>query len=101
SDHVPEHAVTAEQGVAGDQEVSQIGGIVDVALHLIDLVDEPFHFPDGIAHQNGLKIVPIAQPVGDSSGNGINVLEHGGIFGADDVIRYLGADVMVFELIGQ
>src|SRR5574344_747873 len=92
-DHGSENTVATEIGIAGDEEVSKINGIVNVSLNGENGCEETFHFLYGIGSQNGLEIVSIFQSVANAGSNGINVFQNGSIFNADNVCAGFCLDV--------
>ena len=83
--HLPELAVTAELGVGGNQYVAQVAAGIDVAMNRAEGFREELDLLQGVADQHGLEVIAVAQRLTYTSGNGVDVFHHGGVFESDDV----------------
>ena len=99
--HGAEGAVAREIGVARDEEVAHIDAVGNVALDGIDDGQESRHLLHGIGHEDCLEVVAELQTIADAGGNGIDILQHGAVFDANDVGRGLGLDERTAEDIGK
>src|SRR5690606_9199591 len=73
--HRTKCAISAKLGICRDQQVSQIGRLVNLSVLRSDSVDKTFHFSDGVSDQNSLKVVSKTQSVANSTGQRINVFQ--------------------------
>ena len=76
SDHGAEYPVTAEVGVGGDQQVSQIGGVIGAAVYRLTVIGEPFLFLRGVGPGARLKFVSLFHSAAVPRRNGIDVLQY-------------------------
>ena len=90
--HATKEAVTAKSRIPRNEQIAQVGRLVDVAGDGVNSVHIALHLADSIAHQYTLEVVPIAQTMGDPCGDGIDVLEHSPILHSYDVLTDFGTD---------
>ena len=101
ADHGTKGAVAGEIAVTGHQQVAHIDGIVDVTVEGSHGTEETVHLKRGIRHQYGLEVVTVFQTRTDTGGNGIDILQNGGILDADDIGGGFGLDVFGGDKAGK
>lgn len=84
-DHGAEGMVARESGVGGNQEITEVSGVGDIAGYRMDGINKAAHLLDGVGKENGLEIVAILEAVANTGHDGVDVLEDGGVLNADDV----------------
>ena len=101
ANHGAEHAVTAEVGVGGHEQVAQISRVVDGAFHRMYGVEQSVHFLDGVRDEYRLEVVAILQTVADAGSDGIDILQNRSIFDAHDVRIDRCLDIVSGKLLGE
>ena len=67
----------------------------------MDSREETCHLLHGVRHEHRLEVVTILESGADAGSNGVDVLQHGGVLNADDIIGSLGLDKVAGEDIGE
>ncbi len=94
ANHGAEGAVAGEIAVACDKQVAHIDGVVDVAVEWSHGAEEAVHLKRGVRHKYGLEVVAVFQSAAYTGGDGIDILQDGRIFDADDVGGGFGLDIV-------
>ena len=79
--------------ISRHQLVTEIYTVDDGPPDGIDRVEETVHFLHGVRHEHRLEVVTILQTRTDTGRYGINILQDGSIFYAQDIRRGLGLDI--------
>ena len=101
SDHLSEDAVAGEIAVARHEEVAQIGTADDTAVCGIQCREAFLHFLHGVGDEDTEEIVAIAQSQANAGSDGIDILQDGGVFYADDILRCRSAHIVVAQPMGK
>ena len=88
--HCAERTVTREVRVACNQQVAQINAIVHIAFQWMSYGEKAPHFLNSVGYQYRLEIIAIFQTTTDTSGNSVDILQHGGVFDANYILTGFG-----------
>ena len=101
ANHRTEGAVSREVAVARHQQVTKIDAVCNVTIDGVYHFQESGHLLYGVGYQHSLEVVAELQTVTDAGGNGVDILQHGAVFDADDVGRGLSLDVFTGQYLGK
>ncbi len=101
ADHRAERSVAAVRAVGRDEQVSEVGTALDVAVDLVNRREEPLHFLARVADKHADEVVPVPQTVRHPRRNRVHVLEHGRKFRPEDVVAGLDPNEPGFQPLGQ
>src|SRR4051812_13233555 len=69
ADHCAEHAVTAEGRVSGNEQITEVSRIIDIAADRMNRGNEALYFANRIRDEYSLKVVTVSDSMTDAACN--------------------------------
>ena len=94
ANHLSELSVAREVGVGGNEHISEVSAIGDIALDRRFGLSKTHDLVHGIGEQDGLEIVAIAQTAAHARRDSVDILHDAGVLEPHDIVA--GSDMHIF-----
>src|SRR5690606_4421956 len=88
ADHITKCTVSAELRIDGNQQIAEIGRLVDLPANRMYNSQKTGHFPNRVGHQYGLKIITESYAVTDTGSHSVDIFKYGGVFCPINIVRH-------------